>query len=472
MNPVNAVVFLSGWALPNARVFLADGWHPFYLAFFFLMALSTPVAERLVRRHLQRAFPAFTATARGQRGLDLLQSLGYMHVVGMVMVGMFWQNDRATHQTTFSWLFGTFVVHYSLKFTLAALAGLGWELPRWIKQTFRRKAAPPAPPSPTEKHPAAAAGAPSQPTAERPPDPGRRDFLAKLAAGAALVPPAFFLQGISSGKYNFQVLERELFFPRLPLALDGLRILQLSDFHLGSFGSVDQVARGIRLATAQQFDLAVFTGDYVNNTSTEMAPWLELLSEVKAPLGVFAVRGNHDYGDYATWYDENAKQRDLTNLLNNITGLGHRLLENENVVLSHKGGRLQLAGTGFYRGSNLPPGELQYCDLPAATAGLDAQHFTLLLTHNPKHWDDEVRQHPHPTDLTLAGHTHGMQLGIHTPEFQFSPVQLFFRRWADHYREGPHQLYVNRGFGYTVFPGRVGIWPEITLLTLRRGRAS
>jgi len=293
----------------------------------------------------------------------------------------------------------------------------------------------------------------------------RREFISRTGVLAAGVPFYIFIRGITHGRYQFRVVEQEVFSPRLPLALDGLRITQLSDLHMGSFDSQDAVAAGLRLANAQKSDLLLFTGDAVNSASVELDAWQDLLAELAAPMGVYSVRGNHDYGLYAHWPNEAARHADNARLADLQRQLGWHLLEDEHVYLQHRGGKMALVGC--HNWSNMSE-RYRFADLDAATKGLSPDYFTLLMSHDPSHWDAHVRAYDHRFDLTLAGHTHGMQFAVNIADWELSPISLLYPRWAGLYQEPEGQLYVNRGFGFVGYPGRVGVPPEITVLTLRR----
>ncbi len=290
----------------------------------------------------------------------------------------------------------------------------------------------------------------------------RRVFLSRAATVTAAIPFAGILHGITAGKYNFKVRKKVLHFDDLPVAFDGLTITHISDIHSGSFDDAEKVAYGVEMANAQQSDLMLFTGDLVNNRADEMEPWKDIFSRLSAPLGVFSVFGNHDYGDYAQWPDKQAKQANLEALVQVHREIGFDLLRNDHRHIERDGQRICIAGVENW---GLPPFP-KYGDLDKAID--NTCDFRILLSHDPSHWDAEVRKHDKKIQLTLSGHTHGMQFGIEIPGFKWSPVKFKYPRWAGLYEESKKFLYVNRGFGYLAFPGRVGIWPEITVLELRK----
>lgn len=295
----------------------------------------------------------------------------------------------------------------------------------------------------------------------------RRKFVSMLSMAIATIPFSGILHGVTVGKYNFTVRRKTLHFPDLPTEFDGFTITQISDIHVGSFDDPEAVRKGIELVNAQKSDLLVFTGDMVNNEAKEMEPWKSDFAKLKAPYGKLSVFGNHDYGDYIAWPSHEAKAQNLKRLAEIHGELGFRLLRNEHQVIEKNGQQLAVAGVENWGQPPFP----QFGDLDRAIEGLPADVFTVLLSHDPTHWDEKTRHHTHPFALTLAGHTHGMQMGIEIPGFRWSPVKLRYPRWADLYQEAGRMLYVNRGFGYLGFPGRVGIWPEITVLELRKGTA-
>ncbi|MFQ5448113.1 MAG: metallophosphoesterase [Saprospiraceae bacterium] len=294
--------------------------------------------------------------------------------------------------------------------------------------------------------------------------PERRKFVSQLAIGVAAIPFASFLYGITKGKYNYKVHRHTLYFEDLPAAFDGFTITQLSDVHSGSFDNADAVRRGVELANAQQSDLFVFTGDLVNNAATEFEPWIDIFSKITAPFGQFSILGNHDYGDYSSWPSKAAKQANFEKLKQHHATVDFRLLLDENVTIEKDGQQIALLGV-----ENWGLGFGQRGDLNKALRGVPDGAFKILLSHDPSHWDAEVKKHPSPVHLTLSGHTHGMQMGVEIPGLRWSPVKYRYPKWAGLYEEAGKYINVNRGFGFLGFSGRVGIWPEITVLQLRRG---
>lgn len=296
----------------------------------------------------------------------------------------------------------------------------------------------------------------------------RSRFLSQLAllAGGGMF--ATFIYGLSN-KYNYRVRKVKLAFKNLPPAFKGLRILQLSDIHSGSFDNKEAVRKGIELVNAQNADIILFTGDLVNERSEEMRDYKEMFSQIKAPMGVFSTLGNHDYGDYYQWPDMDAngyshqRMQNLEALKQIHADMGWRLMMNENTVLQKDGQEIGLIGIENWSAMSRFP---KYGDLKKAYVGTEHLPFKILMSHDPTHWDAQVRTEYPDIDLMLAGHTHGMQFGVEIPGFKWSPARFVYKQWADLYTEGKQRLYVNRGFGFLGYPGRVGILPEITVIEL------
>ncbi len=296
--------------------------------------------------------------------------------------------------------------------------------------------------------------------------PARRKFITEAAILVAAVPFVGFLYAMFRGKYDYKVHRETIYYNNLPEAFDGFTITQISDIHSGSFDNTAAVQRGIDLAKAQKSDLFVFTGDLVNNAAWEIEPYLNYFSQLKAPFGQFSILGNHDYGDYIQWNSESEKEANLEKLKEHHKTLGYRLLLDENVVLEKGGQKISLIGV-----QNWGRGFIQIGDLDKALNGVDKDAFKILLSHDPTHWEEKVRYNPVDIHLTLAGHTHGAQFGVETAGFRWSPVQYKYLDWAGLANEKNRYLYVNRGFGFLAFSGRLGIWPEITVITLKKRMA-
>jgi len=225
------------------------------------------------------------------------------------------------------------------------------------------------------------------------------------------------------------------------------------------------VNKGIDLLLAQQPDIIFFTGDLVNNSAEEMSNYMDVFSHVSAPLGVYSILGNHDYGDYEEWESEEAKSANLRRIKEIHGELGWRLLLDEHIYIEKGDHKIALIGV-----ENWGAGFHQIGDLSAAYNGCEAS-VKLLLSHDPTHWDEEVRKLYKDIDITFSGHTHGAQMGIETGGFKWSPISLRYEKWAGLYQEEQQYLYINRGYGFLGYPGRIGIWPEITVMTLNKANA-
>lgn len=266
-----------------------------------------------------------------------------------------------------------------------------------------------------------------------------------------------------SNKYNYKVRRLKLSFNNLPAAFKGLKIVQISDIHSGSFTDKKAVERGVALALKQNADLILFTGDLVNDKADEMKDYMDVFNKITAPMGVYSTLGNHDYGDYTSWPSAEAKKENLERLKAIHGKLGWRLLMNEHVVLEKNNEQIALIGIENWSAFGSFP---KYGRMDLAYPGSEKYPFKILMSHDPSHWDAEVRVKYSDIDLMLAGHTHGMQFGVENPYFKWSPVQYFYKEWAGLYKTGNQILYVNRGYGFIGYPGRVGILPEITVIEL------
>jgi len=292
----------------------------------------------------------------------------------------------------------------------------------------------------------------------------RSAFLKGLALALGGSAIAGFLYGITN-RYNYQVKKIRISFPNLPAAFRGLKIVQISDVHSGSFDNADAVARGVAKVMEQGADIICFTGDLVNNRAEEIKPYMEIFSRLKAPMGVYSTLGNHDYGDYVEWPSGAAKAANLEELKNIHGRMGWKLMMNEHIVLERGNERIALIGIENW---GARAGFPKYGDMDKAYRGLPEKQvpFKILLSHDPSHWDGQVLPHYPEVDLTLSGHTHGMQFGIDIPGLKWSPVKYVYQNWAGLYRQGSQYLYVNRGYGFLGYPGRLGILPEITVIEL------
>ena len=293
--------------------------------------------------------------------------------------------------------------------------------------------------------------------------PDRRAFVSKMALGLAAIPFSSVLYGMMRGKYNYQVIRHTLYFNDLPSAFDGFKLTHLSDIHSGSFDDEEKIAYGINLINQQDSDVILFTGDIVNNTADEMTPWIPYFNKLKASKGKYAVLGNHDYGEYVRWKSLEEKERNFQAIKDIHPKIGFKLLLNESVYLEKGDDKIALVGVENWGTRFKKAG-----DLNLASSKINKEDFKILLSHDPTHWEQEVKTHSNNFQLTLSGHTHGMQFGIEIPGIKWSPVQYIYKHWAGIYNELGRYINVNRGFGFLAFPGRVGIWPEITVITLKK----
>ncbi|MCK6618126.1 MAG: metallophosphoesterase [Cyclobacteriaceae bacterium] len=292
----------------------------------------------------------------------------------------------------------------------------------------------------------------------------RSEFLAKAAVITATIPFAAMTYGIISGAHDYRVRRRTIMLPNLPKAFDGIRIGQLSDIHSGSFFSKTSVRGGIDMFLREKPDLIFFTGDLVNNETSEVAEYIDVFAKLKAPLGVYSVTGNHDYGDYKSWVSREAKQKNFTDLMEAHRLMGFDLLMNEHRFIRQGGEAMAIIGIENWGAGRFA----KYGKLNEAYRGSEEAPVKLLLSHDPSHWDAQVRPNYPDIDVAFAGHTHGFQFGVEIGDFKWSPSQYVYKQWADLYQEGNQYLYVNRGFGYIGYPGRVGIPPELTIIELKR----
>lgn len=292
----------------------------------------------------------------------------------------------------------------------------------------------------------------------------RATFIKRLAIITGGTVLGGFLYGLSN-RYNYQVRNIKLGFKNLPASFRGLKILQISDIHAGSFDNFDSVAIGVAKIMEQKPDIIFFTGDLVNNKAEEFSPYLKLFSQLTAPLGVYSTLGNHDYGDYIKWETPAAKTANLEELKRMHAQMNWKLMMNEHVVLQRGEDKIAVIGVENWGGrANFP----KYGDLKKATTDLAEKNipFKILLSHDPSHWDHQVIKEFNDIDLTLSGHTHGMQFGIDIPGLKWSPVQYLYTNWAGLARENDQYIYVNRGYGFLGYPGRLGVMPEITVIEL------
>lgn len=294
--------------------------------------------------------------------------------------------------------------------------------------------------------------------------PERRRFVRNISLGIASAPFIGTIYGITVGKYNYQLKKIPLQSSRLPKAFDGLKVIQFSDFHAGSFDDYEAVSQGLSVINERKPDLILFTGDLVNNRAGESEPFMDMLKELHAPLGKFAILGNHDYGDYVPYASSEERRQNMKALFDVFDSIGFDLLTNENRQVEKNGAIIDIIGVENWGQDPFP----QYGDLDQATRELPKDRFSILLSHDPDHWEYEARDYPHPFDLTLSGHTHGAQFGVEIPEWKWSPVQYRYKRWMGLYSDNDQHLFVSKGFGFLGFPGRIGMSPEIVEFQLFR----
>ncbi|MCD0487715.1 metallophosphoesterase [Pedobacter sp. MC2016-14] len=293
----------------------------------------------------------------------------------------------------------------------------------------------------------------------------RSEFLVKAGLVTAAIPLTSLTWGIVSGAYDYKVIRKTLVLPNLPKAFDGITMGQISDVHSGSFYNKKAVNGGIDLLLAEKPDFIFFTGDLVNDMATEMRDYQDIFSRVKAPLGVYSSLGNHDYGDYHFGKESSpAKVKNLQDVIKTHKLMGWDLLMNTHRRLKVDGEEIGILGIENWGMGRFP----KYGKMELAVQNTDDLPVKLLLSHDPSHWRGEVLQKYPQIDAMFSGHTHGMQFGVRTKDYQWSPIEYIYKEWAGLYQENNQQLYVNVGYGFLGYPGRVGILPEITLFTLKR----
>ncbi len=334
--------------------------------------------------------------------------------------------------TYFSKLFGVFFL----------LLDDGQRLVRWVASLFTKNSANPLPGEVIS----------------------RSEFFSQAAVVATAIPFGAMAYGIISGAHDYRVRRVTVNLPNLPKSFDGVRIAQVSDIHAGSFFNKTAVKGGVEMVLNEKPDLIFFTGDLVNNESTEVKDYLDVFNKLRAPLGVYSVTGNHDYGDYKSWATKEAKQQNFNDLMAAHRELGFDLLMNEHRMIEQSGEKLAIIGIENWGAGRFS----KYGKLEVAYEGTEEATTKILLSHDPSHWDAQVRPEYKDIDLMLSGHTHGFQFGVELGNFKWSPSQYAYKQWAGLYQEENQFLYVNRGFGYLGYPGRVGMPPEITVLELKR----
>ena len=294
----------------------------------------------------------------------------------------------------------------------------------------------------------------------------RRKFVSQIGLGLAAVPFLSLIYGVTIGKYNYKVIKQRIFFPDLPDAFDGFTITQISDVHSGSFDNPEKINYAIDLVNEQNSDMILFTGDIVNTDAKEMHPWIETFNRIKKhEYGKYSVLGNHDYGEYVTWPSEAAKEDNFKAIKDLYGQIGFKLMLNEHTFIEKGDAKIALVGVENW-GHNFKKAG----DINKASQHVSKEDFKILMSHDPSHWEHEVQHHDKNFHLTLSGHTHGMQFGIEIPGyFKWSLAQYVYKQWAGLYENFGRYVYVNRGFGFHAYPGRVGIMPEITVIELKKG---
>jgi len=292
----------------------------------------------------------------------------------------------------------------------------------------------------------------------------RSEFLAKTALIASAVPFGAMAYGIISGAHDYRIRRISLKLPKLPKAFDGFKIAQLSDIHTGSFYNKIAVKGGVEMIMKEKPDAIFFTGDLVNNEASEVREYIDVFDKLNAPYGVFSVTGNHDYGDYRAWASPQTKQQNFKDLIEAHRIMGYDLLMNEHRFVEINGEKIAIIGNENWGGGRFA----KYGRLDKAHAGTEEAAVKILLSHDPSHWDAQVRPLYPDIDLMLSGHTHGFQFGVELGNFKWSPSQYAYKQWSGLHQEGSQYLYVNRGYGYLGYPGRIGMPPELTLIELKR----
>ena len=293
--------------------------------------------------------------------------------------------------------------------------------------------------------------------------PNRRKFVSQIALISGAIPFVGLIFVMIYGKYNYRVFKYEMDFDDLPKSFDGFKITHISDIHSGSLDNIEKVKYGIDLINQQKSDVILFTGDLVNNKSNELEKWKDIFKLMEAPLGKFSILGNHDYGDYYDWKSKDEKINDFKKFMDYQKNMGFKLLMNESIYLEKNEEKIAILGS-----ENWGRGFKKEGDLDKMISKINKDDFKILMTHDPSHWEEKVLNHKSRFQLTLSGHTHGMQFGIEIPGLiKWSPVKWRYKQWAGIYKKDKKILNVNRGFGYLAYPGRLGIYPEISVITLR-----
>jgi len=293
----------------------------------------------------------------------------------------------------------------------------------------------------------------------------RSDFLMRTALIGASVPLVTMGYGVVSGAHDYRVRYQKIVLPNLPSSFNGLRIGQISDIHSGSFFNKTAVKGGVEMLINEKPDIIFFTGDLVNNEAGEVKDYISMFGKITAPLGMYSVLGNHDYGDYMEWQSSTAKQKNLEAIIEAHKIMGWDILMNEHRIIKQGGDKLAIIGNENWGAGRFA----KYGNIEIAHQGTDEAAVKLLLSHDPSHWDAQIRPNFPDIDVMFAGHTHGFQFGVEVGGFQWSPSQYAYKQWAGLYTEENQHLYVNRGFGYLGYPGRIGMPPELTIVELVNG---
>lgn len=297
----------------------------------------------------------------------------------------------------------------------------------------------------------------------------RKIFIGRLSGSIAMIPVVTMIYGIFKTAFDFKIHRVKVNAANLPVEFDGLKIVQISDIHTGTLVNPEQLQKAVDLIHSLEPDLILFTGDLVNNRTDEAYPYKPILQQLRAPMGVFSVLGNHDYGDYYQWNTENDKVQNFKDMIQLHADLGWQLLMNRNVIFHRGSASIALIGVENWGNALRFP---RYGKLDVATKGTEEIAYNILMSHDPSHWDAQVNRYYKNIDLTLSGHTHGFQFGVEIPGFKWSPSQYVYKQWAGVYTEGNQVINVNRGLGCIGYMGRVGIRPEISLITLSKGSDS
>jgi len=293
--------------------------------------------------------------------------------------------------------------------------------------------------------------------------PTRRKTLTGIALGLASIPFATMLYGVTRGKYKYTVNKLALKFENLPKSFDGFKIVQISDIHSGSLDNPSEIARGVKMINDLEADVVLFTGDMVNSNKDELDPFIDIFQKIESKDGNYAVLGNHDYYGLHD-LQESEKESYWNDFYNKFEAIGFDLLNNTNRTIQRGMDKIKVVGVENWGAGRWFPKE---GDLDLALKNVDKEDFCVLMSHDPTHWEEKVLDHDKQIDLTLSGHTHGFQFGINMPGFKWSPAQYRYKRWIGLHEEKSQKLYINKGFGFLAFPGRVGMWPEITLIELQ-----